>query len=65
MAEVDCPVLQKQKEEFLANISTKARATMSMVMTPFVEFQKIEIICPGRPDGNIEVVLSQVEGTLD
>ena len=49
MVELDDPVLQKQKEEFLANISNKARATMSLVQTPFVEFEKIEIICPDRP----------------
>ena len=46
-------------------METKARNTMNIVVTPFVEFEKIEIIAPGRPDGNIEIKLDQLEGTLN
>ena len=58
MAELDDPIVQKQKEEFLANINNKAKASLRLSIEPFVEFEKIEIICPGRPQGNILIDLT-------
>ena len=30
-----------------------------------VQFEKVEILCPGRPGGNIEINLSKVEGSMN
>ena len=35
-----------------------ARASIAMVVRPVVEFEKIEIICPDRPGGNIVLDLT-------
>ena len=60
MADIHDPVLQKQKEELLGNLSGNVRATVAagaMQEPAFVEFEKIEILCPGRPDGDITLDL--------
>ena len=31
----------------------------------FVEFEKIEILCPGRPDGDIAIDLTRIDGTIN
>ena len=59
MAEIHDPVLQKQKEELLGEMAGNARASIALVMKPVVEFEKIEIICDGRPDGYIFLDLTQ------
>ena len=59
MAEIHDPVLQKQKEELLGEMAGNARASIALVMKPVVEFEKIEIICDERPDGNIFLDLTQ------
>ena len=58
MADLHDPVVQKQKEEFLQNINSKAKASMRLSVEPFVQFEKIEIICPGRPEGDINIDLT-------
>lgn len=53
MAEIHDPVLARQKEELLGEMGGNARASIAMVVKPVVQFEKIEIICPDRPAGNI------------
>ena len=59
MADLHDPVLQKQKEELLGEMGGNARASIAMVVKPVVEFEKIEIECPDRPDGNIILDLTR------
>ena len=59
MAEAHDPVLAKQKEELLGEMGGNARASIAMVMKPVVEFEKIEIICPDREEGNIVLDLQR------
>ena len=59
MAEAHDPVLAKQKEELLGEMSGNARASIAMVMKPVVEFEKIEIVCPDREAGNIIIDLTR------
>ena len=35
-----------------------ARNSMALVMKPVVEFEKIEVICPDRPEGSIMLDLT-------
>jgi len=68
MAEIHDPVLQKQKEELLGNLAGEVRSTVktgAMQEAAFVEFEKIEILCPGRPSGDITVDLKKVDGTIN
>ena len=44
----------------MGKINNKAKASMRIAVEPFVEFEKIEIICPERPQGNIAIDLSQM-----
>ena len=59
MADVHDPVLAKQKEELLGEMGGNARASIAMVVKPVVEFEKIEILAPERPEGNIILDLTQ------
>lgn len=59
MAEIHDPVLAKQKEELLGEMSGNARASIAMVVKPVVEFERIEIECPDRPEGNIVLDLTR------
>ena len=58
MADVHDPVLARQKEELLGEMGGNARNSIAIVVKPVVEFEKIEIICPDRPDGNIVLDLT-------
>ena len=62
MAEIHDPVLAKQKEELLGEMGGNARNSMAIVVKPVVEFEKIEIECPGRPGGNILLDLTSQAG---
>ena len=53
MVDIHDPVLAKQKEELLGEMGGNARNSIAIVVKPVVEFEKIEIICPDRPGGNI------------
>lgn len=58
MADMHDPVLARQKEELLGEMGGNARNSMAIVVKPVVEFEKIEILCPDRPDGNIMLDLT-------
>lgn len=58
MADVHDPVLARQKEELLGEMGGNARNSMAIVVKPVVEFEKIEIICPDREQGNIMLDLT-------
>ena len=62
MAEVHDPVLAKHKEELLGEMGGNARNSMAIVVKPVVEFEKIEVICPDRPQGNIMLDLTSQNG---
>jgi len=53
MAEIHDPVLARQKEMLLGEMGGNARSSIAVAVKPVVEFEKIEIICPDRPQGNI------------
>ena len=36
-----------------------------MFVAAFVEFEKIEILCKDRPDGNITMDLKKIEGSIN
>ena len=63
MAEIHDPVLAKHKEELLGEMGGNARNSIAIVVKPVVEFLKIEIICPDRPDGNIVLDLTAQQST--
>ena len=63
MAEIHDPVLAKHKEELLGEMGGNARNSIAIVVKPVVEFLKIEIICPDRPDGNIVLDLTAQQNT--
>ena len=56
MAEAHDPVLQRQKELLLGNMGANARMSIAIAAKPFVEFKRIEIQCPDRPGGNIDLI---------
>ena len=58
MADVHDPVLARQKEELLGEMGGNARNSIAIVVKPVVQFEKIEIICYDRPDGNIMLDLT-------
>ena len=64
MAEVHDPVLAKQKEELLGEMGGNARNSIAIVVKPVVQFEKIEIICPERPQGNIVLDLNMTDSTI-
>jgi len=53
MVDIHDPVLARQKEELLGEMGGNARNSIAIIVKPVVEFEKIEIICPDRPGGNI------------
>jgi hypothetical protein len=59
MAEIHDPVLARQKEELLGEMGGNARASIALKMKPVVEFEKIEIVCHERPEGNINFDLTR------
>lgn len=59
MAEIHDPVLAKHKEELLGEMGGNARASIAIAVKPVVEFEKIEIECPNRPEGNIVLDLTR------
>ena len=58
MVDIHDPILAKQKEELLGEMAGNARNSMALVMKPVVEFEKIEVICPDRPEGSIMLDLT-------
>ena len=58
MVDIHDPVLAKHKEELLGEMGGNARNSMALVMKPVVEFEKIEILCPDRPEGSIMLDLT-------
>lgn len=62
MVDIHDPVLAKHKEELLGEMGGNARNSMALCMKPVVEFEKIEVICPDRPGGNILLDLTAQTG---
>ena len=57
--------IQAYKERLLGNINTAVKTSIRAggdIDKPFVEIIKIEMVCPDRPDGNIEMKLVDADG---